>query len=280
MSESAEQVEDVRPRVPALAGVGDVDLAPLGALTRAEVKELVLDDTGRVELAGECWVGTGSRHVTAWVVFTRHRLTCPAGVEPRLCGCGIQPDQFHAYLAEPDTDGAMPVRPDEPLPPRQCVDCPPKRAKPISKRGRCVTHYRQWNKRRSTRQYERAVTKYGITIDDYHRIHEAQGGRCAICRIATGAARRLSVDHDHGSGEVRGLLCQPCNYYLARIKNDPEAFARGLVYLIDPPARAVLPPNPEVDGPPLSDEERGRAAARVAEQIGRQARGNGPGASA
>lgn len=76
------------------------------------------------------------------------------------------------------------------------------------------------------------------------------------------------------------MLCQPCNYYLARIKNDPEAFARGLVYLIDPPARAVLPPNPEVDGPPLSDEERGRAAARVAEQIGRQARGNGPGASA
>ena len=249
-----------------LQPVGDVDLAPLGALERNEVRELVLDETGRVELAGERMVGTSAVRATAWVVFTRHRLTCPGGVDPALCGCETEPDRLHAYLAEPDMDEALPVRPDEPLPPRQCKDCPPDQAGPIEQRGRCTAHYRRWRKQRTAQQYARNVTKYGITMENYQQIYEAQGRRCAICRIATGAAKRLAVDHDHETGEVRGLLCAPCNRYLARLKNSPEAFARGLAYFIDPPARAVLPQRAEVDGPPLSDEERGRAVAAAAEQ--------------
>lgn len=95
-----------------LTAVGDIDVAPLGALDRAEVVELVLDATGRVQLAGERWVGTPAIRATAWVVFTRHRITCPGGVDPALCGCETEPDRLHAYLAHPGTDGAVPVRPD------------------------------------------------------------------------------------------------------------------------------------------------------------------------
>ena len=54
---------------------------------------------------------------------------------------------------------------------------------------------------------------YGITIEDYDRMYEEQGGRCAICRTDQpgGAGERFSVDHDHETGKVRGLLCNNCN---------------------------------------------------------------------
>ena len=59
--------------------------------------------------------------------------------------------------------------------------------------------------------------KFGITVDDYDRLLEGQGGVCALCHrpeIAlhqNGRVRRLAVDHDHVTGKVRGLLCYACN---------------------------------------------------------------------
>jgi hypothetical protein len=56
---------------------------------------------------------------------------------------------------------------------------------------------------------------YGITYDDYRQILEWQGGRCFICRKKP-ATKRLAVDHDHVTGQVRGLLCadgdRGCNH--------------------------------------------------------------------
>lgn len=82
---------------------------------------------------------------------------------------------------------------------------------------------------------------YGITRDEYLAIYEAQGGKCAICQRATGASKNLSVDHDHETGEVRGLCCTPCNRdVLGHLRDEVEAFRRCIRYLIEPPARAVL----------------------------------------
>jgi hypothetical protein len=81
---------------------------------------------------------------------------------------------------------------------------------------------------------------YGLGPGDYERIYAAQGGRCAICRRATGATKKLAVDHDHATGEVRGLLCSSCNRAIGHLRDDPEAFMRAQIYLVDPPARAVL----------------------------------------
>lgn len=50
----------------------------------------------------------------------------------------------------------------------------------------------------------------GITDEAYTRLLEAQGGHCALCPN-TPKTRRLHVDHDHHTGEVRGLLCYRCN---------------------------------------------------------------------
>lgn len=51
---------------------------------------------------------------------------------------------------------------------------------------------------------------YRISSADYEYMLTQQGSRCAICRRLP-KARRLSVDHDHKTGKVRGLLCYVCN---------------------------------------------------------------------
>lgn len=82
---------------------------------------------------------------------------------------------------------------------------------------------------------------YGITRDEYLAIYDAQGGKCAICQRATGASKNLSVDHDHETGEVRGLLCTPCNRdVLGHLRDSVLALLRAVRYLLHPPARKVL----------------------------------------
>jgi hypothetical protein len=49
---------------------------------------------------------------------------------------------------------------------------------------------------------------------DYLALLDAQQGTCAICGHPP-KTRRLAVDHDHKSGNVRGLLCHFCNRTLA-----------------------------------------------------------------
>lgn len=67
---------------------------------------------------------------------------------------------------------------------------------------------------------------YGIGIDEYEDLFEVQGGLCALCRKPehiidrrSGEVVRLSVDHSHETGEVRGLLCRRCNYVVGVIES-------------------------------------------------------------
>lgn len=82
--------------------------------------------------------------------------------------------------------------------------------------------------------------KYGITLAEFAAILKVQGGTCAICRKPPRAGRNLHVDHDHKTGEVRGLLCYNCNRFHLGRKRDAEVFMAMYKYLTDPPARRVL----------------------------------------
>jgi len=54
--------------------------------------------------------------------------------------------------------------------------------------------------------------KFDISVEDYDRMLKEQNGVCAICGQPESSDRqRLSVDHNHETGEIRGLLCQKCN---------------------------------------------------------------------
>jgi len=123
-----------------------------------------------------------------------------------------------------------------------CKDCEPGSTRPVTRPGpRCATHQRERKARlRSANHATWILATYGITADEYEAIFEAQGGKCAICRRATGATRRLSVDHDHKTGEVRSLCCNTCNKFLGHIRDDPEAGQRVYLYLLEPPGREVL----------------------------------------
>ena len=136
---------------------------------------------------------------------------------------------------------------------RRCIDCAAEGVvtkRPAPHPGpRCSTHHRQVRRERGDRAWAKRIeATYGITADQYWAIYEAQGGRCAICRRATGAARKLSVDHDHAccSGPtscgkcVRSLLCRPCNRMLGHIRDDVETAERIALYLYAPPGREVL----------------------------------------
>jgi hypothetical protein len=98
----------------------------------------------------------------------------------------------------------------------------------------------------SWRQYFLHIERtYGLTEVDYRALYRAQGGRCYICRRAAGENRRLAVDHDHLTGEVRGLVCSgslsanTCNRLIARYSRDQ--LLRAVAMLSDPPpARVVL----------------------------------------
>jgi hypothetical protein len=101
---------------------------------------------------------------------------------------------------------------------------------------RCVTHWRRYRKRVQQRSYDVHIQHaYGLTPDEYEWLYEFQGGHCALCP-ATGRTRRLSVDHNHKTGKVRGLLCRPCNDLFGRWRDDPAPFLRAIYYLLHPPA--------------------------------------------
>lgn len=73
---------------------------------------------------------------------------------------------------------------------------------------------------------------YGVTQEIYERLLKEQDGACAICRRpATEFKRRLAVDHDHQTNEVRGLLCFTCNTFIGAANDDTDLLGRAIFYL-------------------------------------------------
>lgn len=82
---------------------------------------------------------------------------------------------------------------------------------------------------------------YGITSADYQRLLEAQDGHCACCPAMTRWPGKglLVVDHDHLTGEVRGLLCEACNHMISKSRDRSEVLAAAAQYLTEPTASKV-----------------------------------------
>lgn len=61
------------------------------------------------------------------------------------------------------------------------------------------------------RQNSWLIYKYGITKEQYDNILEQQDCVCYLCGGTNLNGKALSVDHNHKTGEIRGLLCSHCN---------------------------------------------------------------------
>lgn len=82
------------------------------------------------------------------------------------------------------------------------------------------------NRRTTLRRY------YGISVEEYDSLLERQGGVCAICGgPPVGKRKYLDVDHCHDSGEIRALLCSPCNVTLGYMQDNPVRLRAAADYV-------------------------------------------------
>lgn len=77
---------------------------------------------------------------------------------------------------------------------------------------------------------------YGLTPEQYAAMFAEQDGRCAIClepetMTYRGKVKALSIDHDHESGQVRGLLCAACNFAIGKLRDNPALLRAAADYL-------------------------------------------------
>ncbi len=83
-------------------------------------------------------------------------------------------------------------------------------------------HYRQYRKEWELQH------RYGMTSDEYSQRIAEQDGCCFICRSPSG---KLVVDHNHITGQVRGLLCVSCNGLLGLANDSRHVLMAAIEYL-------------------------------------------------
>lgn len=77
------------------------------------------------------------------------------------------------------------------------------------------------------------LKKFGVTLKETEQLLAKQGGLCAICRRPINDSRGFSphVDHDHITGEVRGILCFNCNVGMGAFGDDADRLRAAAEYL-------------------------------------------------
>lgn len=73
---------------------------------------------------------------------------------------------------------------------------------------------------------------YGMTLSEFDVALENQGGKCAICKGTDPKGKRFCVDHNHETGQVRGILCNGCNSMLGKSGDSPNVLLAGYKYLM------------------------------------------------
>lgn len=100
-----------------------------------------------------------------------------------------------------------------------------RRAKQKFRRGpeakaRDLARSRRWSVKQ--RQFDKNLRHaFGIDSEDWARMFNNQGGRCATCGYTLRFDASTQVDHCHRTKKVRGLLCALCNRALGHAKDDP-----------------------------------------------------------
>lgn len=84
-----------------------------------------------------------------------------------------------------------------------------------------------WRKAANKRNHTRRLETYGLSHGEYDELLEKCGGKCEICREEDATC----IDHDHDTGEVRGLLCNNCNTGIGMLKDSPAILESAIAYL-------------------------------------------------
>lgn len=114
---------------------------------------------------------------------------------------------------------------------------------PYGYHGKCKSCYvkkQQENYDPIKKRDENLKRVYGIGIDEYNTLLEKQNNRCAICESTDPKGRKSGrgggvdvfyVDHDHKTGNVRGLLCNICNRTMGYVGENSGVLEEMIKYL-------------------------------------------------
>lgn len=93
-------------------------------------------------------------------------------------------------------------------------------------------HRAYYQRNRERVRWQNTLKKYGVTAAEYDVLFAFQHGACAICFHQPPAGKKpLGVDHDHGTGKVRGLLCGPCNSAIGLLGDDVGRILMAAAYV-------------------------------------------------
>ena len=94
-----------------------------------------------------------------------------------------------------------------------------------------------------------AVRRKGFNEDTHALVLSSQQHACAICAtpFSAMAAKAVHADHNHQTGEARGVLCHHCNVGLGVFKDSPALLAAAASYLQNPPMKEIAMLEPKVD---------------------------------
>lgn len=84
---------------------------------------------------------------------------------------------------------------------------------------------------KTMRRVRKLWTSFKLTPAQYGGMESGQGGVCAVCGEGCALGRRLSIDHDHESGFVRGLLCSACNTSAGAMRDSPQLLRKLADYI-------------------------------------------------
>jgi hypothetical protein len=96
-----------------------------------------------------------------------------------------------------------------------------------------VREWREANPEKNSANRKRERVKiYDLDVEAYDAMLEEQGHRCAICLTGTPGGRgSWHIDHQHGTTNVRGLLCNRCNQGLGYFRDNRANLERANAYL-------------------------------------------------
>ena len=83
---------------------------------------------------------------------------------------------------------------------------------------------------RKTLGFRKAANQYKVPASFLENLMREQGNKCAICKSPP-KKQRLSIDHCHATGKVRGLLCSPCNLALGLFRDNKDFLLESIEYL-------------------------------------------------
>ena len=99
-----------------------------------------------------------------------------------------------------------------------------------SKCRKCLDVQLKWAKENPNRFAAIQRKKmYGISDDEYQNLLIKSNNKCAICEEEF--VKTPSIDHDHNTGKIRGLLCSNCNFLIGHCKEDIDILDNAIRYL-------------------------------------------------